>query len=198
MLARFTHTLNRFVHETDGAYLIEFAITMPVLILLSLGLLEFSLVSFEFQKASEATRRAARFLIIGNDIPNTANLLDVESAVMITCTSTGGEVSCDNASPTGTQSGGTYPTANENFQAMFDQMVAIKTDLKEEHVVVTYESTKVGDVDNAGGVIPMVTVTITGLEHTFVTGEVLGFKTMPFPDFKTSILGSGRMVNSST
>ncbi len=197
MPGRLICALNRFVRDAGGAFQIEFAITMPVLILLSLGLLEFSLVSFEFQKASEATRRAVRFVILGNDIPNTANLLDVDSAVVITCTSTGGEVSCDNASPAGTASGGTYPTANENFQAMFDQMVAIKTDLTEEHVIITYESTKVGDVDNAGGVIPLVTVTITGLEHTFVTGNVLGFSTMEFPDFKTSILGSGRAVNSS-
>ena len=197
MPGRLMRALNRFVREAGGAFQIEFAITMPVLIVLSLGLLEFSLVSFEFQKASEATRRAARYVIIGNDIPNTANLLDVESAVTITCTSTGGEVSCDNASPAGTAVGGTYPTANENFQAMFDLMVAIKTDLTEEHVVVTYESTRVGDVDNAGGVIPLVTITVTGLEHNFVTGHVLGFDSMEFPDFKTSILGSGRTVNSS-
>ncbi len=197
MPGRLRRTLSRFVHETDGAYIIEFAITMPVLILLSLGLLEFSLVSFEFQKASEATRRAARYVIIGNDIPNTANLLDVDSAPVITCTSTGGEVSCDNASPAGTASGGTYPTANENFQAMLALMQAIKTDLEEEMVVVTYESTKVGDVDNAGGVIPLVTITITGLVHTLVTGKMIGVETMDFPDFKTSILGSGRTVNSS-
>ncbi len=197
MLGNIRRTLNRFVRDADGAYQIEFAITMPVLIVLSIGLLEFSLISFEFQKASEATRRAARYVIIGNDIPNTANLLAVDEAPVITCTSTGGEVSCDGASPYGAASGGTYPAANANFQAMFALMQEIKTDLQEENVVVTYESTKVGDVDNAGGIIPLVTVTIVDLEHTLVTGRIIGIETMDFPDFKTSILGSGRTVNSS-
>lgn len=179
--------LRRLVRNEDGAFQIEFALTFPVLILLSLGLLEFSLLAFDYQRAAEASRRAVRFVIIGNNIANTARLLE-DPPPVIQCTSTGGTVSCDNASPS--------TTANERFQAMLANMQEVMPAIQEENVRVTYESADVGGPDQAGGIIPLVTIEIIGLQHEFVTGHIVGLKSLMFPPFTTSVLGSGRNVNA--
>lgn len=179
---------NRLLRDEDGAFQIEFALTFPILILLSLGLLEFSLLAFDYQRAAEASRRGVRFVIIGNSIPNTARLLEANPPV-ITCTSSGGTVSCQNASPS--------LDANARFQAMLATMKQAFPPIQEENVRVTYESADVGGVDQAGGIIPLVTIELIGLKHEFVTAHVIGVKTLTYPPFRTSVLGSGRTVNAS-
>lgn len=178
----------RLLREEEGAFQIEFALTMPILMLLSLGLLEFSLVAFDFQRAAEASRRAVRFVIIGNNIPNTARLLE-DPPPIITCTSSGGTVSCQNASPSA--------DADYRFQKMLAEMQEVLPAIKEENVRVTYESADVGGADQAGGIIPLVTIEIVGLQHEFLTGHVLGINSMTYPPFTTSVLGSGRTVNAT-
>lgn len=187
MLRISTRLLRRLLRREDGAFQIEFAFAFPVLLLLSLGLFEFSLVAFDYQRAAEASRRAVRFVIIGNGIANTANLLN-DPPPVITCTSSGGTVSCTNASPAA--------NADANFQAMLASMQDILPSIGESNVRVTYESTDVGGVDQAGGIIPLVTIEIVGLQHEFATGGLIGVSTMQFPPFTTSVLGSGRNVNA--
>jgi len=177
----------RLALREDGAFQIEFAFAFPVLLLLSLGLFEFSLVAFDYQRAAEASRRAVRFVIIGNNIANTARLLE-DPPPVITCTSSGGVVSCDNASPS--------TNADANFQTMLASMQEIFPPIGESNVRVTYESADVGGPDQAGGIIPLVTIEVVGLQHKFATGSLIGVSTMEFPPFTTSVLGSGRTVNS--
>ena len=178
--------LRRFIGDETGAFTIEFGITMPTLMLLSLGLMEFSLVGFDFQRASEASRRAVRLAVISSPVPNTANLLEGGTIV---CTSSGGTVSCDGGSPS--------TDADAQFQILVATMQEAYPAIQEEHLRLTYESTDVGDVDDVGGIIPLVTVEIIGLEHDFIVGHVIGVDSMTFPDFKTSVLGSGRTVNAT-
>lgn len=188
MLRTSTMLFRRLLRDEDGAFQIEFALTMPILMLLSLGLLEFSLLAFDYQRASEASRRAVRFVIIGNNIPNTANLLQANPPI-ITCTSSGGVVSCQNASPS--------TDANARFQAMLASMQQVLPGIQEENVRITYESADVGGADQAGGIIPLVTIEIVGLRHQFLTGPVVGIDSVAFPPFRTSVLGSGRTVNAT-
>ncbi len=185
MLGNPGKTFYRLVREEDGAFIIEFAIVFPALIILSVGLLEFSLLAYDFQRASESTRRAVRFAIIGNDIANTANLLD---DAIIRCDSEGGVVSCTGGSP--------HEFADERFQTMLDSMQVAYPLILEEHLRITYESTTVGDAGEAGGIIPLVTIEVRNLKHEFMLGPIVGLDFMYFPDFRTSILGSGRTVNA--
>ncbi len=62
---------------------------------------------------------------------------------------------------------------------------------------VTYESTDVGGEELIGGIIPLVTIEVINLEHTLVTGKIIGIETISYPTFKTSVLGSGRTVNAT-
>ena len=187
MPAYLAKALVRLVREEDGGYLVEFAIVFPTMIMLSIGLLEFSLLAYDFQRASEATRRAVRFAIIGNSVANTANLL---LGNVIQCTSSGGVVSCTGGSPS--------ETADERFQEMLTSMQVAYPLIYEEHLRITYESTNVGDEDEAGGIIPLVTIEVVQLKHEFMLGKLIGMDFMYFPAFRTSVLGSGRTVNASS
>ncbi len=187
MHRQFGKTLVRLIRQEEGAFLTEFALVFPMLIFMSIGLLEFSLLAYDYQRATEATRRAVRFAIIGNDVANTANLL---LGNVIQCTSSGGVVSCTGGSPS--------EFADARFAEMLDSMQVAYPLILEEHLRITYESTDVGDADEAGGIIPLVTIEVLFLKHEFMLGPLIGLDYMYYPDFRTSVLGSGRTVNSVT
>lgn len=184
MRAKLTSSIRRFLADEDGAFIVEFAITFPVLILLSFGLLEFSLVVFDYQRAAEATRRGVRMTIIETPVPNTAQLL---VGSVIECTSTGGVVSCTNGSPS--------DVANERFQALLAEMQQAYPTLTEENLVITYEGTDVGAAASAGGILPLVTLQLRNVRHDMIVGTLIGIPYIEFPDFTTTVLGPGNYVN---
>lgn len=186
MMAHILTFARRFARDEEGAFIIEFGITFPVLILLSFGLLEFSLVVFDYQRAAEATRRGVRLAIIQEPIPNTANLL--QNAV-ITCTAPSGTVTCTGGSPSA--------NADALFAAVLDEMQKAYPTLTTANVVVTFEGTNVGSADEIGGVFPLVTLQLTGVRHDMIVGHLIGIDSIEFPDFKATVLGNGKWVNTA-
>lgn len=178
--------LVRLIKQEKGAALVEFALVFPMLIFMSIGLLEFSLLAYDYQRATEATRRAVRFAIIGNNVANTANLLIGNKIV---CTSSGGVVSCTGGSPS--------EFADARFAEMLDSMQVAYPLILEKHLRITYESTNVGNAKEAGGIIPLVTIEVLFLKHEFMLGPLIGLDYIYYPDFRTSVLGSGRTVNAT-
>lgn len=183
----------RFAANTRGAFQIEFALMFPLLLVLSFGVLEFALLAFDYQRVAEATRRAARFVIINKSIPNTANLLD---GAVIQCTSSDGTVECVGGSPSDDPKTDEQE-ASVRFQAMLATMQKIYPPVQETNVRVIYESTDVGTTDSIGGIIPLVTVEIIDVQYEFYTGGFIGVTAITLPGFRTSILGSGRTVDTS-
>ncbi len=186
MFANFVRYAKRFARDEDGAYLVEFGITFPVLILLSCGLLEFSLIAFEYQRAAEATRRGVRLAIIQEPIPNTANLL-IDN--IITCVAPLGTVTCTGGSPSA--------NADALFTALFNEMQAAYPPLTMGDIVVTFEGTDVGSAGDIGGIFPLVTLQMTGVQHTLFFGHIIGIESIEFPDFKATVLGNGKWVNTA-
>lgn len=184
MVMKLLVMLRRFTDDEDGAFIVEFGIAFPLLLALTFGLLEFSLVVFDYQRAAEATRRGVRLTIINPPIPNTAQLLEGK---VIKCTSTGGVVSCENGTPN--------LDADIRFQALLAEMQLIYPTLVEENLVVTYEGSNVGQAESAGGILPLVTLQLVNLRHDMMMGSMVGIAYIDFPDFKTSVLGPGNFVN---
>ena len=164
--------------------MVEFGIAFPVLLLLSFGLLEFSLVVFDYQRAAEATRAGVRHTIISAPIANTATIL---SGSVITCTSADGAVSCAGGSP--------HTDADAHFQALLDEMQGIYPTLEASNVIVTYEGTDVGEEDEFGGLFPLVTLELTGVRHDMIVGHLIGIDYIEFPGFTTTVLGPGNYAN---
>ena len=184
-----THTkpamgLRRFLADEDGAFIVEFGIAFPVLILLSFGLLEFSLVVFDYQRAAEATRAGIRQTILYTPIANTGA---IDESTVITCYSTLGTVQCDGGVPN--------DTADEHFQFLLDEMQGIYPTLTAENIVIIYQGTDVGDVDSTGGIFPLVTLQLQGVKHDMIVGHIIGIETIEFPSFTSTVLGPGQFVN---
>lgn len=195
-----TGILHRFLRDTGGAFIVEFAITFPVLVVLSFGLMEFALLAFDYQRAAEASRRAVRFAIINPSIPNTANLLDIadpSNPPTIVCISTAGTVSCIGGSPSDDTKTNGVIEADVRFQALLAQMQSAYPPIQEENLRISYTSSDVGTATTAGGILPLVTIEILNLEYKFLMGSLVGIESIILPDFKTTVLGSGRVVNAT-
>jgi hypothetical protein len=176
--------LSRFLADEAGAFLIEFAISFPVLILLSFGLMEFSLVVFDYQRAAEATRAGVRHTIIHSPIAKTATILN---GAVVTCTSANATVTCTGGSPD--------DNADAAFQALLDKMQGIYPTLGETNLIVTYEGTEVGEEDEFGGLFPLVTLQLRGVRHNMIVGHLIGIEYIEFPAFTTTVLGGGNYTN---
>ena len=164
--------------------MVEFGIAFPVLILLSFGLLEFSLVVFDYQRAAEATRAGVRHTILNDPIANTASILN---GAVITCQKADEEVVCVGGSPDA--------DADELFQALLEEMQGIYPTLVESNLIVTYEGTDVGEEDEFGGLFPLVTLQLSGVRHDMIVGHLIGIDYIEFPAFTTTVLGPGNYTN---
>lgn len=184
MRAKLEKSLRRFLADEDGAFIIEFAITFPVLILLSFGLLEFSLVVFDYQRAAEATRRGIRTTILSYTIPNTAALLENTSIV---CKMSSGVVTCVGATPA--------EFAVDQFNVLLTVMQEVYPTLTEDNIVIRYDGTDVGAPEDAGGILPLVTLELVGVRHDMIVGPIIGIPYIEFPAFTTTVLGAGNSVN---
>ena len=176
-------TIRRFLADEEGAFIVEFGIAFPVLILLSFALLEFSLVVFDYQRAAEATRSGVRHTIISPPIANTATLIVGNTIV---CKNPAGTVVCDGGSPS--------VDANVRWASLMANMTPIYPTLTSANVVVTYEGTDVGEEDEYGGIFPLVTVQLDGVTHKMIVGHLIGIDSIEFPAFTTTVLGPGNYV----
>jgi len=184
MHKRLAPAIRRFLANEDGAFLVEFGITFPVLILLSFGLLEFSLVVFDYQRAAEATRAGVRHTILNDPIANTAALLN---DAVITCEKPDKDVVCVGGSPD--------DTADKHFNRLMKEMRGIYPTLGEDNIIVSYKGTNVGEEDEYGGVFPLVTLQLVGVRHEMIVGHLIGIDYIEFPAFTTTMLGPGNFVN---
>lgn len=176
--------LRRFLADEDGAFIVEFGIAFPILIMLSFGLLEFSLVVFDYQRAAEATRAGIRHAILYTPIANTGAILEGESII---CKNTEATVVCEGGVPN--------DTADEHFQYLLEEMQGIYPTLESKNIIITYEGTDVGDSESSGGIFPLVTLQLDGVKHDMIVGHLIGIETIEFPPFTTTVLGPGQFVN---
>lgn len=174
--------LRRFWRHARGVVAIEFAFLVPVLVLFTMGVLEFGLILFDYQRAGEATRRAVRDLVIN---PPLATLDILVNDGTVVCTGSGGVVSC-----TG---GAVQKDADTTFALLYDKMQNIFSDIEPQNVSITYNATSgIDKATNPGVVTPLVTLSLTGMRHEFLMLQIVpglpdGFD---LPSFASSRIAS--------
>ena len=175
-----TILIARVCREESGEAAVGFAFVMPALVLICLSILEFSLVVFDYHRASEATRRGVRTVALSLPIMEVSGLA---SGGTVSCTSSGGGVSCTGAAAV-------QPAV---FDTMVAEMQAIQPDIQAANVVVEYADVGLGDATTPGGIIPMVSVSLVNLDRPFLM--LSGFPgfgpSLTYPAFSTSQMGSG-------
>lgn len=172
--------LRRFGGDEGGEAMIGFALVLPMLVLLTIGTLEFMLSVFDYHRAGEATRRGARAAAIADIMVGQDALA---AAGTVTCASNGTAVTC----------GGAGALAPVTFTAVVADMQAILPTLTAANVEVVYGLSGLGDITTPGGLIPMVTVRLKSLRHEYLMVSGLpglgsGFT---FPPLATSRVAGG-------
>ncbi len=168
----------RLWRDDRGEAFVGFAFALPVLVLLSLAIFEFSLVMFDFHRAGEATRRAVRSVAISNPV---ADVSGFSAGSTIQCTSSGGSVSCSATADAGV------------FDSMVADMQQILPAIAAQNVEIEYTDSGVGDPTTPGGIIPLVTVKLVDLTHAFFLVQLIpGMpEELPFPPFTSNLLAAG-------
>ncbi len=167
----------RFLGDVRGAMAVEFAILVPIIIVVTAALFEFVWLMYDYQAATDSTREGVRAALIGDTLADLANLETQD----IVCTFTGGATSC---------SGGTAASgADTTFAAILAAMQVPKADVANNEVQVTYSWSQ---VDGAGSPIktPLVTVSLINATHElFLLPQWVGMADQfPMPAFSSSRL----------
>ncbi len=171
--------LARLARARRGAAAVEFAFIVPLVIVFTVGLLEFGLILFEHHRAGEATRRGLRTALLNPPLASLANLDNGP----VTCEAGGGNLACDG--------GALEPGAETTFEAMVETMTAIMPDVAAANVRITYTESGLDGPAKPGVVTPVVSVALQNVTHTFFALSIIpGFPAeMTFPEFSSSALG---------
>lgn len=167
----------RLLADSGGGAAIGFALILPLLLAMCLGLLEAALVGFDLHRAGEATRRAARMASI---LPPVGNLTGLAGGASVTCTDGGTGVSCSGA-PTETTA---------SFTAILNDVQDIWPEVAGGNLRITYRLSGIGDPETPGGVLPLVTVELVNFDHRFLLlRSVPGIgESLRLPSFSTTTL----------
>lgn len=164
----------------SGSALVSFALLMPALVAITVATIDFGLLLLDYHRAGEAARRIARIAAIR---PPVADLSGFTAGSVITCRASATGPSCDGA-PLGAA-------------ATMDEIVSAARDvlprLEPENVEVTYREAGLGDASMPGGLLPVVTVRIVGLQHAYLLmGGIPGLPdSVTFLPFTTSQVAGG-------
>ncbi|MEO6248348.1 MAG: TadE/TadG family type IV pilus assembly protein [Sphingomicrobium sp.] len=184
----------RLFLDRTGASAAEFALVLPLLILLLFGMIDTGRYMWEFNRAEKATQMGARFAVVTDVISSglgsqsyvgvggltQGDLIPATALSPVTCTSAG--CSCAGACPTNV----TSVTAGA-FGRVAARMRLMKSDIADNNVTVEYRGSGLGYAGDPNGmeVAPLVTVKLSGLQFRPLSLLMTTHFTMP--DFATTL-----------
>jgi Flp pilus assembly protein TadG len=170
----------RLWRRRGGSVAVEFAMLLPILASFGIGLIEGSLILFDYHRLAEAARLGARAAVLNSAVPSLAAL----STASATCAGTsGGGVSCTGAAVSSAAS----------FASILADMQDVMPALTAQNVRVLYKDSGISVNATTPGIItPSITVEIVNYEHTFFfLNSIPGVPdTLTFPAFSTTRIGA--------
>ena len=155
------HRAARIVKDESGVAMIGFGFVVPILIILTMGILELTMIAMDYHRASEAARSAARQASMLGPM---ADMEVVEDGGTLTCKYVSGAVYCDGETVTDA-------TIFTKIVAAVQQVIPYATTA---NVEVRYEPSGIGDPDSPAGILPILNLKLVGLRHEFLTMSILG------------------------
>lgn len=174
--------LRRLLGSRRGATAVEFAFIAPLLIAFTGAIFEVILIGYDFNLASEATRRGVRVALLQSPIASVANV----GTTAVVCSGTTSSVTCP----------GLSVSSASSFSSVVTEMRTIKNDIANTNVQVTYSMSGLDNpVTGPGVVTPLVTVKLIGIRYYFrllalIPGAPDGFD---FPAFAASAVAPARL-----
>jgi Flp pilus assembly protein TadG len=184
--------IRRLLHDRTANSAVEFAMVLPLLLLLLFGVIDVGRWLWTYNQAEKATQMGARFAVVASPVSSAVNLdyvgrcsppltqgdvIPADCFSTITCSST----SCNR---------GTIDTTA--FNNIVNRMRVFLPQLAASNVMIQYSASGLGYAGNPNGpdISPVVTVKIgatpaTALQFIPITSLLLA--TMTMPTFTTSL-----------
>ena len=176
----------------------EFALVLPLLLLLMLGTIDVGIYAWRLNQAEKATQIGARWAAVtnplateiattdysnttvGSDVLLQGDLIPASALGLITCTST--SCTCTTAPCPGT----TFDSAA--FARLAARMKAIYPPIQDSNITVEYRGSGLGFAGDPNGpdIAPLITIRLTGLSYASVVLSPLG-SGVGLPDFAYSL-----------
>ena len=190
----------RLITDCAGASAAEFALVLPLLLILMFGIIDGGRFMWEYNRAEKATQAGARVAVVTQIIPTglsgswvgqnvggtyltQGDVIPPSAIGTITCSKPGtGAVNC--ACPgTSVASPLTCPGTIDStgWDAIVARMKAMEPRITPANVIVEYRGSGLGYAGDPGStdIAPLVTVKLTGLKFTPITSLLLATITMP-------------------
>ena len=204
------------VRDSRGASAAEFALVLPLLMLLMLGIIDTGRFAWEYNRAEKATQVGARVAVVTDAIPGglvaeryvgasvggvtltQGDIIPAGALGLVTCSKTGGTVAC---SCTTTPCPATLtPVQTTGFDLMATRMRYMKPDIADTNIKVEYRGSGLGFAGDPNGmeVAPIVTVSLTGLQFKSIASPLFGGQLgITMPDFRTSLTAEDQSGSQS-
>jgi hypothetical protein len=193
-------TLRRLGRDCTAASSAEFAMVLPLLLILLLGMIDAGRFMWDYNRATKATQVGARVAVVTNSVPSglAAEEYVGQSVDSVTLTqgdiipaSALGRITCTRDACTCTTTpcpddvGALDPSVFD--QVLLPRMKAMYPAISADNVQLNYTGSGIGYAGDPHGmqIAPVVTVELTGLQFVPITSFLLASVTMP--DFRTSL-----------
>lgn len=189
-----------FLCDRSGATAAEFALILPIALLFLLGLIDAGRYGWAFNQAEKATQIGARWAAATDLVPaglgtysyaisggiEQGTIVPKNSFPGITCTSSGGTVSCQ------CKAGGTCPSGipgtpdQAAFDRLADRMFRVWGGVSKDAITIDYDWSGLGFAGDPHGpdVAPLITVSLKS--QRFPMWFLLG-STVPLPDTRYTV-----------
>lgn len=193
-----------FSKDRNGSTMVEFTIVIFFFLLLTGGMVEFSLGWYQWNSASKALQLGARLAAVSDPVSSDLqNLTGLEGGADPGDAMPAFERICNGATQTCTN-GGIYNSAAMNTLIygrghntcgtfgpdQYAGMCDVFNRIQPENIIITYQHTGLGFAGRPGGPVPTITVELTGLTYDFIfLRGLMGFNTVTMPAMKITATG---------
>ena len=182
-------TFCAFLRDTRGASAAEFALILPLMVIFLLGIMDVGFYAWTINRAEKATQMGARWAVATDMVPQglytysyavsggvpQGTTVPITKFPGMTCTSTA--CTCKAG---GTCAFGTTRNAAA-FTSIVQRMQSFQNGIEPENVQIEYDWSGLGYSGDPNGpdVAPIVTVRLTGMQHTPIFTLLVGTVTLP-------------------
>lgn len=153
--------------QQKGAAMVELALTLPLMLLILMGIIEFSLLLFMWSKGVEASRAGVRFASVSTPVVSLSAL------------------NCTGGNSTNKI---TANCGSANCTALLQEMQRVMPELTPNNVNIIYECSRTGNPDRPIEMkTPEIRVSIQNMSYSFISPKIIGLGLkIDMPEFSST------------
>jgi hypothetical protein len=182
-------TPSRQLRCERGSTAAEFALVLPLLVILLFGIIDAGRFLWDLNKAEKATQAGVRFAAVTNMVPSSLAAYKFTTGTEVGSVSPGvpvptssfGSVTCDQTACTNSGTGPAPGFDAVAFNAIGDRMRTIEPTISNSNFTITYRNVGLGYAGDPFGsdVEPEITIALQGMTFTPITSLLFASLTMP-------------------